>query len=415
MLAEGSVIWTPGAKKASHRANVVRISEVLPHPDPETTSLELIHIDGYQVVVRKGQFAIGDLAVYIQPDSVVPQTEPFRFIWEGQVGVDGIVPEKRRRITVRKFRKEWSEGLLLPLREFSVDKITEIREGVSHVWYGLVDSSGEIVDAKEGDDVSSLLGITHYDPDAGTESTGGAADKNAPKRKFRYPRTLKGWFNFLMRLVRNKGRLKEATVDVPVHVPTYDIDALKNYKGTFVPGEIVVVTEKIHGSNARFLYLDGVQYAGSRNQWKAKDASSTWWKAIAQNPWIAEWCEAHPGHVLWGEVTPTQKGYTYGAKPGEVKFFVFDVYTPEGTWEAEDVVQRQFHVTQLVPLLYKGPYDEEKILKLADGPSWVPGASHIREGFAIKTAVERTQRGLGRAQLKVVSNKFLEKDLQIAA
>src|SRR5271170_5339665 len=95
-------------KKTSHQANVIRITaEMLrAHPDPETTSLELIDIGGYQVVVRKNQFAVGDLAVYIQPDSVVPQTLPFEFIWGEHVGLDGTVPEKRRRITVRKFRKE---------------------------------------------------------------------------------------------------------------------------------------------------------------------------------------------------------------------------------------------------------------------------------------------------------------------
>src|ERR1700744_1340856 len=101
-------------KKSNHQANIVRIETIYPHPDPDTTNLELIEIQGYQVVVRKGDFHIGDLAVYIQPDSVVPQTEPFRFIWEEHVGLDGAVPERRRRITVRKFRKEWSEGLLLP-------------------------------------------------------------------------------------------------------------------------------------------------------------------------------------------------------------------------------------------------------------------------------------------------------------
>jgi hypothetical protein len=407
LVQDDPAIWTPGAKKASHQANIVRISEVLPHPDPETTSLELIHIDGYQVVVRKDQFTVGDLAVYIQPDSVVPQTEPFRFIWEGQVGVDGIVPEKRRRITVRKFRKEWSEGLLLPVREFAIDIVSVDDKPTT---FGVLDAHGKVVDVYEGDDVSSLLGITHYDPDA-SETTRGA-QAAAPKRKFRYPRTIRGWFNFIKRLIVKRGRLSDATVDVPVQVPTYDVDAFKNYKHTFVPGEIVVVTEKVHGSNARFLYLDGAQYAGSRNQWKAKDASSTWWKALVQNPWIAEWCEAHPGHVLWGEVTPTQKGYTYGAKSGEVKFFVFDVYTPEGTWVSYDNLSSVgfCRSPKQVPILYYGPYDEEKILKLVDGPSFVNGSGHIREGVVVKTAVERSVRGLGRAQLKIVSNDFLAKD-----
>lgn len=65
---------------------------------------------------------------------------------------------------------------------------------------------------------------------------------------------------------------------------------------------------------------------------------------------------------------------------------------------------------RMVPLLYYGPFDKEKIMKLADGPSWVFGAKHIREGFVIKSAEEKHVRGLGRLQVKVVSNTFLEKD-----
>src|SRR6202789_2333340 len=105
-------------KKANHQVNIVRITEIKEHTNAD--SLEIIPIGEYQVVSRKGQFHIGDLGVYLQPDSVVPQTEPFRFIWDPYLAVqmDGIVPEKRRRITVRKFRGEWSEGLLLPLSDF---------------------------------------------------------------------------------------------------------------------------------------------------------------------------------------------------------------------------------------------------------------------------------------------------------
>src|ERR1017187_1076311 len=95
-------------KKANHQANIVRVTEILPHNNAD--SLEIIPIGEYQVVSRKEQFKVGDLAVYIQPDSVVPQTEPFRFIWEPYTVVnDPTIPvlERRRRITVKKLRGEW--------------------------------------------------------------------------------------------------------------------------------------------------------------------------------------------------------------------------------------------------------------------------------------------------------------------
>ena len=50
----------------------------------------------------------------------------------------------------------------------------------------------------------------------------------------------------------------------------------------------------------------------------------------------------------------------------------------------------------------------EKIKALVEGQSTVQGAKHIREGIVIASATERTVRGLGRAQLKLKSMKFLE-------
>src|SRR5271154_3426329 len=90
-------------KKANHQTNIVRISEIVPHTNAD--SLEIIKLGEFQCVSRTGTFKTGDLAVYIFPDSVVPQTEPFKFIWEPYsvnepyISSGGIVPERRRRIT----------------------------------------------------------------------------------------------------------------------------------------------------------------------------------------------------------------------------------------------------------------------------------------------------------------------------
>jgi tRNA-binding EMAP/Myf-like protein len=382
-------------KKSNHQANIVRIAEVLPHPDPDTTSLELIHIDGYQVVVRKENFKIGDLAVYLYPDSVVPQTEPFNFIWADHVGLDGKVPEKRRRITVRKFRGQWSEGLLLPVSDFP--------------------DLSEKVRCYDGADVSDLLGITHYDPDAGKESVEGTkgASANAPRRK--YPKSLKGWFFFLLHKLTGRGH-KSFAQEVNFNLPVYDVEALKNHNTAFTPDDTVIVTEKIHGSNARFVFLDGVMYAGSRNQWKHTDSPCVWRKALKQNPWIETWCRAHEGYALYGEVTPTQKGFDYGCAKDQVRFFVFDIRTSDGKWIDESTGLETAHdlllpeVADIVPCLYVGPYDPSKIMPLVGGRSLVVGAAHIREGIVIKSAKEIRVPGLGRLQLKIVSNEFLQKD-----
>lgn len=390
-------------KKANHRAPVVLITENMfrPHPDPETTNLVLIDIGGYQVVSRKDSFKPGDLGVYIQPDSVVPQTEPFKFIWETYVGLDGTVPEKRRRITVKKLRGQWSEGLLMPLSDFNL----------------LIGPHGEVYQylPAVGEDISDRIGVTHYDPDAGKESTAGET-VNAPRvKKSKRPKTFKGWFFYILSLFTRR-RYKVLTQEVGFHIPIYDVEGFKNYKDALQVGETVVMTEKIHGSNARFICLDGVIYVGSRNQWKAPGTDTVWHKALEQNPWIEEWLRKYEGYALYGEVTPTQAKFDYGCKKGEVKFFVFDIYTQDNKWvDFNDFLNYDFRPadSRRVPFLYLGPFDKELLAEKATGNSMVPGAGHIREGVVTKPIHERSARGLGRIQLKLVSNKFLEVDGKI--
>jgi hypothetical protein len=391
-------------KPLSHQTNVVRLGE--PRKHPNANSLELFDIGGYQCVTKIGAFRAGDLAVYIQPDSVVPQTEPFRFIWEQYANVielgDGVkqdcpVPERRRRITCKRLRKEYSEGLLMPLSDFDelVDS-TLTRHVVESDW-------------PEGTDVSDLIGVTHYTGDQEVEST--QAD-NGSNPKFRYPKTAKGWFFWALYKLGFKGARRNMNIEMTFHVPSFDVENFKNYKNAIKDGEIVFVTEKIHGSQARCTCKDSVMYIASRNYWKAPDSPCVWRKALAQNPWIEEWCRANEGSILYGEVVPTQKGYTYGCQPGEVKFFVFDIRGKDGNYLPKFTVLKLYSpdVLKTVPMLYEGPFGREVIAKLVDGVSAVDGKTQ-HEGVVVTVAdPARWERGIGRIQLKWKSSAFLEKD-----
>ncbi len=213
---------------ANHRVNIVSINELEKHPNAD--SLSLVHIDGYQVVVKTENWKAGDLAIYIQPDSVVPVAPQFEFLWEGMTFPDGIVPVKRRRVTVRRFRGEYSEGMLLPLNDF----LDVLPEGVAYL---------------PGTDVAELLSITHYEPPEDPQQTTGGDNESAPRQSRRFPRSLRGWFKFIIRFFTKTGGPNEkALTDFR---PVYDVESLKNYGNVLQEGELVVVTEKIHGSNAR--------------------------------------------------------------------------------------------------------------------------------------------------------------------
>lgn len=387
---------------ANHRVNVVRLGEPRVHSNAD--SLELFDIEGYQVVTKKGNFKVGDLGIYIQPDSIVPQLEQFSFLWADKVFPDGIVPEKYRRITVRRFRKEWSEGLLLPLTDFGT-KLAEDLHSYRIAFAGAdglpKGKPGAYAVVGEGDDVAELLGITHYEAPEPGEST------QATRLQYNWPpKSLRGWYYWFLNLIglgsNIQGRNERGPNNQP---PVYDVEALKNYKGTFEEGEQVVITEKIHGSNARYTFDGNKFFVGSRKLWKSEKSGCVWRKAVEQHPWIEKFCRANPGYTLYGEVVPTQDGFRYGCEEGQVKFFGFDVCTPEGEW----LEQVGLDFTGWAPVFYMGPYNAEVVAKYVDGPSTVPGAKNIREGVVIKTVTERSVRGLGRAQLKVVSNKFLEK------
>lgn len=364
---------------STHRVNVIRIEEVLKHPNADT--LGIIYIGGYQVVVKLDDFKVGDLAIYIQPDTIVPAISQFNFLWADREFADGTIPERLRRITVRRFRKEWSEGMLMPVTAFSA----------------LYNQAG-VLCQDEGDDVAELLGFKHYEEPDPTYVLGTQGRK----------------MNLWQRILKYFGFRPKPFG--PKNGPgVYDVESVKNYPRALVEGEPVIVTEKIHGSNARY-YFDGTQFwVGSHKKWW-KTKTNIWWRVAEKNPWIEEFCRANPKHTLRGEVTPTQTGYQYGATPEE-QFFAFDVQKPDGSYVDKIVLYRDpvalFNGTpihKMVPVVYSGLYDAAKLKGLAEGKTLVPFASNIREGVVISSAIERQVRGLGRAQLKLKSMAFLEKE-----
>lgn len=188
-----------------HEAKVIQIKEILPHPDPETVRLGLVKVWDYQCVVGKDLWKVGDLAVYIEPDTMVDGNKPeFAFL-------NGTKPPQIHRIKAKRLRGTWSEGLLVPAPE------------------GL----------KEGDDAWEVLGLARYVP---TISRGKGSGRAA---------NLDSEFGM-------GGEAEEAPIRLPFS--KYDIENFKKYNSILVENETVVVTEKIHGcvpSNCSITMADG--------------------------------------------------------------------------------------------------------------------------------------------------------------
>ena len=97
-------------------ASIQRIYKI--EPIEGADRIELASVLGWQCVVNKGQFHPMDLAVYFEIDSFLPIRPEFEFMRESSYRRTDIMGEGFRLRTMR-FRGQISQGLLLPLSQFS--------------------------------------------------------------------------------------------------------------------------------------------------------------------------------------------------------------------------------------------------------------------------------------------------------
>lgn len=384
-------------EKSTHRVPVFKLGELLPHPTPETTSLSLAKIADTDYVycanTQEWKNRVGTLVCWIPPDSLVDVArEEFSFLavdakWlpdctKSPAGTHALVKAKKLRGVV-------SYGLLVPAPT------------------GLA----------EGDDAAEALGVIHYEPVALTDNG-----------------KQKGW--------ATGGEVAKPPSGV---YPKYDVDAFMAYgRKVFQPGEAVYVTEKIHGSNGRFVFKDEVMYCGSRTEWKrefptppqitleeltekignadrAKEVyeravvnfqpkRNMWWTALDSVPTLCVYCENNPGYTVYGEVYGSvQKGFSYGVPAGEVRFAAFDILRRNGTWmDSQEFLDtcRKWNIPTVPVISESIAFDFDAVVKLAEGKTTIPGATHIREGVVVAPVKERWENRLGRVKLKVINPEY---------
>jgi RNA ligase (TIGR02306 family) len=101
-------------------ASIQKIEEVLPIDGAD--AIEKVKIKGWWCVAKKGEFKSGDMCVYFEIDSLLPNISQFSFLSKGStlktsITEDGTQVEGFRLKTVR-LRGQISQGLALPLSMF---------------------------------------------------------------------------------------------------------------------------------------------------------------------------------------------------------------------------------------------------------------------------------------------------------
>lgn len=332
-------------------ARIAQITDIVPIPNADAIECAVVE-NGWNVVVKKGDYKINDLAIYCEVDSWIPH-ELAPFLSKGQEpreynGVRG------ERLRTAKLRGTISQGLLLPI------DLTFFRD--------------------PGTDVTQTLGIQKYEPPI--------------------PACLSG----------------EVIGPFPSFIPKTDQERCQNlYNEIFSEHyeEHYEVTIKLDGTSCTIYYKDGEIGVCGRN-WELKETdNNTLWKCAHQQGIIGGLQILGRNLAIQGEVIGEGIQKNQEKLKGQ-KFFVYDIYDIDaGRYLSAHQRYSVLHEVlgysdNHVPILVVGKvlkdnnfHTIEDLLEYADGPSLNPQAK--REGLVFKSTDSQFT-------FKAISNKWLLKN-----
>jgi RNA ligase (TIGR02306 family) len=317
-------------------------------------AIECAVIGGWTVVVKKGEFAAGDSAIYCEIDSWIPHAlAPFLSKGNEPRVYDGIAGERLRTI---KLRGQLSQGLLIPL-------------GI-----GVFDVNAVL---DEGTDVSELLGIVKYEAPIPAQLAG----------------EVKGMF--------------------PGWIQKTDQERVQNLKEEIAywakEQHAWEITEKLDGSSMTVYLRDDEFGVCSRNLELKPSETNSLWKVAVQHELESKLRRANRNIALQGELI----GEGIQGNPYKIKgqdFFLFDIYNIDTNKYFTPAERKAFvdefdikHVPVIGTLVMDDSTTINTLLSLAEGKTVVGHSGCEREGLVFKS--ENYQ-----CSFKAISNKFLLKN-----
>ena len=356
-------------------ASIRKISDIRPIPGADR--IVVAQVDGWECVVQKDEFHVGDTIVYVEVDSIVPERPEFEFL-----------RDRKFRVRTIKLRGQVSQGLVLPM--------SILPDGI----YPL------------GSDVTKVLGIEKYDPEAQQEAMLTQKQPNKPKSKFAQFMMRFKWYRKLFMKPKRKGGFPEWIVKtdetrIQNLTTLFDIERRNGTKFS--------VTEKVDGQSATY-YLRKVSRRKyefgvcSRNIHLGTPDNSSYW-TVAKKYDIENVLKKLIGDyetiVLQGEICGNQiQGNKYHISGYEL--FAFNLIYPGhkcGTAEIKDLLS-PFGI-KTVPILEEGKVLPDTIADLVE---YSKGKSIVRKEQKREGVVMRNvQKNIS---FKVINPDFLlaEKD-----
>jgi RNA ligase (TIGR02306 family) len=324
-------------------------------------NIELAMVGGWQAITKKGEYGIGDKVVVATTDAVIPVE------LSDLMGVTGYL-RKGQRVRTVKLRGVYSECLIM-----SKNTIPALRKYPT---------------LTEGEDLMELLGIVKYEPPVKM------VEMNVGGRKFKYHQNP----NF--------------------HV-YYKFPNLKNVPELFTEEDQVVITRKLHGTNARYgivrkkklslwdrvrkffgnKWVEFEYVYGSHNVEKGSTSqgfySTDVWRTVAEQydiqnklwGYVKEYYTPErlgSGIVIYGEIYGhgVQKNYDYGLS--DIRFAGFDIEV-NGKYHEFFVEKSVFIHLDLprVNMLHIGNWNKETQDSFVFG-NFIEGTKVPHEGIVVK-------------------------------
>lgn len=273
-------------------------------------AIELCGVLGWQcVIAKKDKFNVGDVVVYIEVDSVVPERPEFEFL-----------RDRKFRVRTIKLRGQVSQGLVLPMSCLP-------NKSIKHT-------------EPFGFDVTEILGITKYltpseQDEISKQEEAIKLEKNRLKKyMMRY-----SWFRRMFLSRKQKSGF-------PYWVQKTDEERIQNLGNKFIEDnsdKVVYVTEKIdyqsgtwtskqvpsfNGILGRIIPIKKTLFVVASRNLQTNNKSSLYWK-IAEKYGLESICKEHAGIIIQGEQGDTKvQGNKYGIR--EPKMWVFSIIMPDG-------------------------------------------------------------------------------------
>ena len=322
---------------------VTIIEQITPHPNAD--ALELAQVLGWQLVVKKGEYALGNKVVYFPIDTMLPLELSERF------GVTKYL--SKQRIRCAKLRGEPSFGLAVRPDD--------------EEW-------------PLGKNVAEYYQVQKYEPPLRI----GQGDAEQAHPLFVEYTDIENMRNFPDILIDGE----PVVLTEKVHGTQ---DRLGMIEGEFMAGSKALRRKR--PENDRFetsTYWFPLSLAPVRHL-------------------LEHLGQSHQQVILFGEVYGSKiQSFNYGHK-GTLGYRAFDLLIDGHYVDWPDFVAlcQQFGV-ETIPIVATIPFTLNEVKRLSEGKTLLMDQeAHIREGLVVKPMQERTHPKIGRVVLKYVSDSYL--------